>query len=136
MVERGEEDHGHVPGCVDETDQNQSPGPTHAQELGKQIASPSDLLSQDQREREQDNLYEEADEASADTVFGHHDRSERVAQTIAVASRLTSRAARKAIHQTFRPRRWSPSVFQPSLEKPSRVTIRSMISAASAGVNM
>src|SRR5215218_698091 len=54
MVEGGEEDQGHVPGGVDEPDQHQSPCPTHAQELGEQVASPSYLFAQGQSEFEQD----------------------------------------------------------------------------------
>jgi hypothetical protein len=39
-----------------------------------------------------------------------------VAHTMAEAATVMSKVAPKAIHQTFRPRRWSPSDFQPSLE--------------------
>jgi hypothetical protein len=55
---------------------------------------------------------------------------------MAVATTLTPKGNNKGIHQALRPRRCSPSDFQPSLENPSRVTTSSMINAASAGVPM
>src|SRR5918995_2529406 len=57
-----------------------------------------------------------------------------VAHTTAEAATVMSKVTPKAIHQTFRPRRWSPRDFQPSLEYPSLVTTSSMINAATVGV--
>jgi hypothetical protein len=37
-----------------------------------------------------------------------------VAHTTAEAATVMSKVSPKAIHQTFRPRRWRPSDFQPS----------------------
>src|SRR5215208_4795936 len=58
-----------------------------------------------------------------------------VAHTMAAAATVMSKVTPKAIHQTFSPRRWSPSDFQPSLEYPSRVTTSSMIKVATTGVH-
>ena len=38
-----------------------------------------------------------------------------VAQTTAEAATVMSKVPPKAIHQTFKPRRWRPRDFQPSL---------------------
>jgi hypothetical protein len=59
-----------------------------------------------------------------------------VAHTKAVATTPTTRGKRKAIHQALRPNLWSPRGFQPSLEKPSRVTTSIMMSAVRAGVTI
>ncbi len=39
-----------------------------------------------------------------------------VAHTTAEAATVISKVTPKAIHQTFKPNRWRPSDFQPSLE--------------------
>src|SRR4051812_1752782 len=41
-----------------------------------------------------------------------------VNHTMAVASTATTKRPESAIHQAFRPGRWSPRVFHPSFEKP------------------
>src|SRR5215218_279349 len=136
MVERGEEDQGHVPRCPDKTNQHQGARLTPTQELRKQIASPSEFFSKDECEREQDDLYEEAEEPSAGADPGHDEGGERGGPHDGRGDEA---------HEQRRPKRDPPDAQAQTveaqrlpalLEEPSRVTTSSMIKAATVGVNM